>query len=105
MKLTARELELVADAPKRRQRRIRNAWVAFAGVIAPVIVVNGFDPFPWKFDSSTIGLGVSAVVVNLIHAYFGVRSDDRLVDLLQRYVNHDPEAIEQLGTRKDEARG
>jgi hypothetical protein len=32
----------------------------------------------------------------LIHVYFAVRPDDKLIDLLQRYVNRDPEAIVQV---------
>ena len=47
-------------------------------------------------DSPILGLGIALAVGYLAHVYFAVRPEDELVELLQRYVNQDPEAVAQL---------
>jgi len=99
MRLTAREIELLVDVHDRRRRRKRSAWFGFVFLLGVFAVVNGLDPFPWEFDSSIVGIALGASAASLIHAYLGVSPDDKLVDLLQRYINHDPEAIKQIAAR------
>ena len=43
---------------------------------------------------------LGAATVNLLNAYSTIRVDDKLNDVLQRYVNSDPDAVRQLASAR-----
>ena len=96
MKLTAKEVELLSGVAACRKRRKWDAWVSFLLVIALMIAVLGYGVFPSFAESQFLGMAAGASVAYLIHVYFAVRPEDKLIGLLQRYVNRDPEAVAQL---------
>lgn len=96
MKLSAKEVKLISDLSTKRKRRVWGAWVSFLTVVALLVATYGYGMFPALGEGPFLGFAVGAAFVNLVHVYFGVRPEDKLIDLLQRYVNQDPEAIAQI---------
>lgn len=96
MKLTARELKFLLDVEPRRVRRRRDAWIYFLIALLLVVLMNKVDMFETLVDPSILGVGLGFAGMYLAHTYFAVRPEDKLVELLQRYVNMDPEAVAQL---------
>ena len=103
VKLSKREIELIADIEKSRRQRKTGA-----------LVFLFFIPI-WWYGMPLIGIESDTVsqitalllgfgVAYLVNVYFGIRPDDKMIDLLQRYVNGDAEAIRQL-SEKSEASG
>jgi hypothetical protein len=95
MKLSAKEIEIFSQIEKNKKWRRINAWINLVSI--PVILyiaslLNLVPPFPMALVGTIVGF----TVANLANVYFGVRSEDKLIDLLQRYVNRDPEAISQM---------
>ena len=103
MKLTKREIELIADIETSRNRRRRAAWVGLIIVLASSFALSYFNWFAGS-SSTLIGVLLGAAIVNLLNAYSTIRVDDKLNDVLQRYVNSDPDAVRQLASvgRKDD---
>jgi len=97
MKLTKREIELIAGIETNRNRRRRAAWVGLSIVLAGWFALNFFDRFTGS-SSTLIGMLFGAAIVNLANAYSTIRVDDKLNDVLQRYVNSDPDAVRQLAS-------
>jgi hypothetical protein len=101
MKLTTIELKLIAGISKNRKRR---KWDALATFLVSIILATatfGFGMFPALSNSMFLGVAVGASIMWLIHVYFGVRSEDKFVDLLQRYINRDPEAVAQIAAASE----
>lgn len=95
MKLSSREIELLADIDKRRSNRRRDAWIWLATAVIFVAAEHMGVPWLESIDTFLVAiLGVS--VAYLVHSYFAVRPEDKLLDLLQRYVDRDPEALLQI---------
>jgi hypothetical protein len=101
MKLTNTEIELISEIERSRFRRQRGAWI---GLVITLVAWFSVSYFEWLSNSSSIVIGVflGIAIVNLASAYSSVRADDKLNDVLQRYVNNDPEALRQLSTVKGE---
>ena len=95
MRLTEREIELITTIPKRRRDRKRGAWLGLAIAVAAFIAVQYLGP---QYASAApimgILLGFSAGEVARVH--FRVTPEDKLVELLQRYISRDPEAVRQF---------
>jgi hypothetical protein len=102
MKLTKREIELIANIEKSRLRRRRGAWT---GLVSTLVVWFAASYFDWlsNVSSMVIGLCLGFAIVNLASAYSAVRADDKLNDVLQRYVNDDPEALRQLSSGQEQS--
>lgn len=102
MKLSKREIALIADLQKSRRRRKTTAWVFLI-----FMVIWWFGMPLLGISSETVhlmtGLLLGFGIANLISVYYGVRPDDKLIDLLQRYINDDAEALQQL-SRTSEVR-
>lgn len=103
MKLSARELEFLSEVETRRVRRRRDAWIYLIGVILLIILTNTVEVFAALDDVSILSLGIVVAVGYLAHIYFAVRPEDKLMELLQRYVSKDPEAVAQLAESKTPA--
>ncbi len=97
MKLTKREIELIAGIERNRLWRRRGAWIGLVTVLLAWFATNYFE---WLPDSSSIVIGIflGAAIVNLGSSYSTVRVDDNLNGVLQRYVNSDPEALRQISS-------
>jgi len=95
MKLTALEVEMIKDIPRIRTNRVRAAW---SGVITTVALLAGVLYF--EYQAETLGMLLAVFVGfsigNLANAYLARHPDDRLVELLLRYVDDDSEALAQL---------
>ena len=96
MKLSAKEAKLISQLRTRRKHRKWDAWLSFVLAVGLLVAVEGYGLLPSLGEFPFIGMAVGAAVAYLIHVYFAVRPDDKLIDLLQRYVNRDPEAIAQV---------
>jgi hypothetical protein len=90
VKLSKSEINLIVDIEKSKRQRKLGAWVS-------LILI----PISWMWVRDISGFLSAAVIVHLIHVYIGVRPDDKLMDLLQRYVNSDAEAIQQLSEKSE----
>jgi hypothetical protein len=96
MKLSARELKFYSEVETRFVRRKRDAWLSLAGVILLIVLTENFALFSGLGDVWIFSLVIPVAVGYLAHVYFAVRPEDKLVELLQRYVNQDPEAVAQI---------
>ena len=96
MKLTTNEMKLLLNLSKRRRRRKWDAWSWFLSTIGLMIATYGYGFFPSLTEWPILGMAAGLTLANLVHVYFAVRPEDKLVELLQRYVNRDPEAVKQL---------
>jgi hypothetical protein len=95
VRLTEREIEFINGIPKRRRDRKLGAWFGLASAVA------GFAALQYvgsQYDSLGpvlgIFLGFSAAEVARVH--FRVTPEDKLIELLQRYISRDPEAVQQF---------
>ena len=100
MKLSEREIALIADIEKSRKQHKTGALVFL--LFVPI----------WWYGMPLIGMEQDTValitalllgfgVAYLANVYFGIRPDDKLIDLLQRYINDDAEAIQQLSGKSE----
>jgi len=96
MKLTATEVKMLSRLSARRKRRMWDAWLSFLLAVALNIATYGYGVFPSLTESPFLGMAVGVSFAYLVHVYFAVRPEDKLIELLQRYVNRDPEAVKQL---------
>ena len=88
VKLSKKEMEVITDIEKSRRQRKLGAWIGLLLI-----------PNAWKMDVPMSGIISAVVIVHLIHVYIGIRPDDKLIDLLQRYINSDVEAVRQLSDK------
>lgn len=98
MKLTTREIDLISDIGKTRRKRRRGAWLSLLVILAILVAALYFE---WDLDGAIAVLAVFAgiAITELTSEYFGTRTETRLQDLLLRYVNNDPEAIQLMSAR------
>jgi len=99
MKLTDREVEIVSSYSTVKNRRKIGAWLGLATVVAFWIGQYYFDRLDSLGPVIAVFLGISAA--ELASLYFRVRPEDKMVDLLQRYINSDAEALAQFSSRHD----
>ena len=98
MRLTEREVKLIAEIPKRRRERKIEAWLGLAFAIAAFIVFQHLDP---RYDSLVyvVGIALGFTAGEVARVYFRVTPEDKLIAVLQRYINRDPEAVRQFSTQ------
>jgi len=96
MKLSARELKFLAEVETRHVRRRRDAWMYLISVFLLIVLTNKVEVFAALGDTSILSVGITIAVIYLVHTYFAIRPEDKLVELLQRYVSQDPEAVAQI---------
>ena len=96
MKLSTRELKILSEIEPRRVRRRRDAWIYLIAAFLLVGITNNVEMFSSLGDESILYVGIAVAAMYLAHTYFAVRPEDKMLDLLQRYVNQDPEALAQL---------
>ncbi len=101
MKLSRTEINLLLDIQAAQKRRRRDAWTSFFLVIGVLIGTYQFELFPALQQSELLGAAIGATTAYLIHVHFAIRPEDKLINLLQRYVNRDPEAVTQLAQTKE----
>jgi len=99
LKLTDREVEIISSYSTIKKRRKIGAWLGLATAVAFWIGQYYFDRLDALGPVIAVFLGISAA--ELASLYFGVRPEDKMVDLLQRYINSDAEAIAQFSSRHD----
>lgn len=98
LKLTAREIDLISDITKTRRQRRLGAWISLAIVFASFVAALYLE---WDLDGAITVLAIvaSVAMTELTSEYFGTRTETRLQELLLRYVNNDPEAIQLISAR------
>lgn len=96
MKLSANEVKLISEVETRCVHRKWGAWISFLTVVALLVATDGYGMLPSLRESSLLYIAAGAALPHLIYVYFVVRTEDKLADLLQRYVNRDPEAVAQI---------
>lgn len=101
MKLSRTEINLLLDIQAAQKRRRRDAWISFVLVISIFIGTYQFDLLPALQQSELLGAAIGATTAYLVHVHFAVRPEDKLINLLQRYVNRDPEAVSQFAQAKE----
>ncbi len=95
MQLTDREIRLLDDVERRRSRRRLHAWIAFVSVLA-VNAADWITDFGSPEASTILVFSLVMGMGYLISLYTVVRDEDKLIELLRRYVNNDPDAIRQI---------
>lgn len=102
MRLTQREIDLLRLVPVERAKRKRNLYLAWAGwLAAPVIAFSLNIDFETGSgaDATAIYSMFGGVLIGQWFWYVRSRPEDKLIHVLQRYVNRDPEAIQRLAER------
>jgi hypothetical protein len=100
MKLTDREIELISNIPRNRRNRRLGLWLTMASILIMVVVGSYID-----YDGTAVFMFLGGFLGGQAAAYFSTRSEDKLIDLVQRYVNSDPEAIRQVAARARASEG
>lgn len=95
MKLTEREIELITTIPKRRRDRKLGAWLGLAVAVAAFSALPYLGP---QYDSlgPIIGILLGFATGEVARVHFRVTPEDKLIELLQRYISRDPEAVRQF---------
>lgn len=98
MRLTDREVEMIRRIPKRRRDRKLGAWL---GLAAAVAVFGLFQAFGSQYEllGPLIGVLLGFSTAEVARAHFRVEPEDKLIELLQKYVSRDPEAVRQVSMR------
>jgi hypothetical protein len=94
VKLSDREIEIISSRPKNRRNRRLGFWFATASILIALVISAYID-----YDLTTVIAMLGGFLAGQAAAYSGARSEDKLIDLVQRYVNGDPEAIGQFAVR------
>jgi len=95
MRLSDKELKLITEVEKRRSDRKKGAWLNFVVVIIlSIATFAGFQVIQEQWI--LLGLLTAFAAAYLANVYFAVRPENELIELLQRYVNQDAEAVEQI---------
>lgn len=97
MKLTNRELDLIESMDSVKSPKIKGL-VALGIVVAAYWILRYagmLDGFQISFDS----LLMFYLVVHVGNTFSDMRSEDRYVELLRRYVNNDADTITALSER------
>ena len=95
MELSAKDLELITVVSNAGRRRKRNAWIA-----AGALLVTWTGVF-YFIDALADGLlpalaAFSAMVTFALLDQYANQQSERIENLLLRYVNSDPNSIEQV---------
>lgn len=98
MKLTGREMAIVSAYTATRRRRKTGAWIGLAAVVAFWIAMAYIDRL--ESVGTVLGISVGLLIAELASLYFGTRPEDKLIDLLQRYINQDAEALQQFSSKR-----
>jgi hypothetical protein len=104
MQLTSREIELLRQIPPERARRRRNLFLGLAcWLLLPTIAM-----YADINDSSFHGIDLAdmyALLGGFLAGqwawYLRTRPEDKLIDIIQRYVNRDAEAIRAIAKNPD----
>lgn len=96
MKLSAKEVKLISKLSTRRKHRKWDAWLSFLSTVGLIVATYGYGMFPSLMEWPILGIMTGAAFAYLVHVYFGVRPEDKLIELLRRYLDRDPEAIAQI---------
>lgn len=94
MKLSDREIEIISNIPKNRRNRRLGLWLTIASLFMGLVVSPYVD-----YDLTTASIMLGGFLAGQAAAYSSTRYEDKLIDLVQRYVNSDPEAIRQFAAR------
>lgn len=95
MKLTSREIACLTRIEERRRSRKIGSWISLIMIVVLSIADMSFGWFGGDLLAVfAIFLGIT--ISTLANEYLGVSDKDKLFDLLQRYVNSDPEAVRQI---------
>lgn len=97
MKLTGREMAIVSAYSATQRRRRTGAWIGLAALAAFWIAMAYIDRL--GSVGTVLGISLGLIIAELASLYFGTRPEDKLIDLLQRYINQDAEALEQFSSK------
>lgn len=98
MKLSAKEIDLLSDLKKVRRQRRFFAWIVASVTLVALIALYSMET---NLDalipalSAFFGMAVFLLADDLL----GVRTEDPVEDLLLKYVNNDPEALQRISDR------
>jgi len=95
MRLTDREVEIIKSIPKRRRDRKLGSWLGLAVAVAAFGLYQSFGS-QYEALGPVIGVLLGFSAAEVVRAHFRVTPEDKLIDLLQRYVSRDPEAVRQF---------
>ena len=99
MRLSAKETEILSQLDSYQKNRRRTAWINLGMVFAFWAVLTYLD----RMTDQLFGMITILSIITLsavLRVQFQWSSEDKLLDLLRRYVNRDAEAIEQMSTQK-----
>jgi len=100
MKLTQREIELLSKIPAERAKRRRNLLLGFAlYLVVPVIALYVDLDFDSRYDLTDVYSVLGGFLLGQWAWYLRSRPEDKLIEVVQRYVNRDPEAIREFAAR------
>ena len=97
MRLSAREVEILSQLDSYQKKRRKTAW----GFLGLVLISWALFAYLDRMTDQLYGMVTILCIItlsNVLRAQFQLTSEDKLLDLLRRYVNRDAEAIVQMST-------
>jgi len=92
MKLSKSELELVRSIPKKRKSRVRAAWVSLLFVpMCAYLIYDGYD------GVALMSAIIAILIMNFVKVRFALSAEEKLMVLIEKYVNQDSDALQDLG--------
>ena len=98
MRLSEGELEILSQLDSYQKKRRKTAWSTFGVVLISWAVLA----YLGRMTDQLFGMITVLFIVtlsNALRAQFQLSPEDKLLDLLRRYVNRDAEAIAQMSTQ------
>lgn len=98
VKLTLKEIDLLSNISKARRQRKFFAWIIASVTFVALVALYNMDTYlDALIPALTAFFGIA--VFSLAGDLLGVQTEDPVEDLLLKYVNNDPEALQQLSDR------
>ena len=91
MKLTKSELELIRSIPKKRKAKVQAARASLLFVpMCAYLIYDGYD------GVAILSAIIAVLVLNFVKVRYALSAEDRLMALIEEYVNQDSDALENL---------
>ena len=100
MLLSNREIEVISSLAKGRRYRVLSLWILAAAILLAVAASFYID-----YDLTVAIVMLGGFLGGQAAAYSSYRSDELLIEIVQRYVNDDPEALRQIAARSSDDAG
>lgn len=96
MKLRSKEIDLIKDVPLRQKRRKMEASFYMVLAIALLLDLSTVRLVADRLDPIILGFAMAWAIASFVGAFWSNAREERLAELLLRFVNSDASAREQI---------